>query len=386
MSVADVVVIGAGITGLSTGYRLAKAGAKVIVLDKGRVAYEASSRATGYLSLRGEQPDECPLALEAERRWDTLADELGYPTEWTQRGRLWVGATPHQWQTLQDDHKQFTRTGIAFELVDAARCRELVPSLAPSVLGGIYTSRSGHANPQRTSQAFAWAMQRHGGELRELTPVLGIRTEAGAVTGVDTPGGPIHAGAVVSCAGPQTGRIAEMVGARFPVAPVRLEAMVTTPIPPLFEVAMIANGISVRQTRRGNLHLNGGPHEWIDVETTGEPAKPNTPVVRSIARRLYELMPTLGHLQILRCWAGVVELTPDQMCLIERLETPSGMVIATTSGHGFGMAPSLGIALAELALEGHTSMPVGALGLARFGNLPADWRQRRGWQAGGYNT
>ena len=55
MEKADVVIIGAGVIGLSAGYWLAKAGAQVIILDKGRAAWEASGRATGFLSLRGEQ-------------------------------------------------------------------------------------------------------------------------------------------------------------------------------------------------------------------------------------------------------------------------------------------------------------------------------------------
>ncbi|MEZ5925883.1 MAG: FAD-dependent oxidoreductase [Hyphomicrobiaceae bacterium] len=383
---ADVVVIGAGIIGLSTGYRLAKAGARVIVLEKGRVAYEASSRATGFLSLRADTPGESPLAQAAERLWDGLDDELGYPTEWTQKGRLWVAASDRQWRDLQSDHKLYARSGIAFDLIDPARCRELVPALAPTVRGGIFTPRSGHANPQRASQAFAWAMRDRGGELRELTAVTGIRSHNGRVTGVDTTAGPIDAGAVVSCAGPQTTLIGRMVGVSIPVASVRLEAMITTPLPPLFEVAIVANGISVRQTRRGNIHINGGPHEWIGVDIDREPEKPNTPLLRNIARRAVELMPSLSHAQVLRSWAGIVEITPDQTTLIERLREPDGMIIATCSGHGFGMAPSMGVALAELALEGRTSMPVGSLGLERFGDLPADWRERRRWQPGQYNT
>jgi len=77
----DVIIVGAGIVGLSTAWRAARAGARVLVLDKGPTAYEASSRATGYLSLRGETPEESPLAQAAERLWDGLDEELGYPTE-----------------------------------------------------------------------------------------------------------------------------------------------------------------------------------------------------------------------------------------------------------------------------------------------------------------
>ena len=120
MDRADVVIIGAGITGLSAGYWMAKAGAKVIVLDKGRVAWEASSRATGYLSLRGEQPLESPLALEAERLWGTLDDELGYPTEWTPKGRLWAACNEAEMRELEVSFEHFSRTTIPFRMIDGA--------------------------------------------------------------------------------------------------------------------------------------------------------------------------------------------------------------------------------------------------------------------------
>ncbi len=50
------------------------------------------------------------------------------------------------------------------------------------------------------------------------------------------------------------------------------------------------------------------------------------------------------------------------------------------------MAPSLGVALAELALEGRTSAPIEGLGLDRFAGIGPDWRAVRNWQPGAYNT
>lgn len=386
MDKADVVIIGAGITGLAAGYWLARAGAKVIVLDKGRTAGEASSRATGFLSLRGEQPLESPLAAEAEKLWDTLDDELGYPTEWKQKGRLWVASTEAEWAEMKVTFQQFAQTDIPFRLVDGQEAREIVPCLNADVVGGIHTPRSGHGNPQRTSQAFAWALRDRGGEIREFTPATGFEMAGGRITGVVTPAGTIAAGCVVNCAGPQIAMIGRLAGIDIPVATVRLEAMVTAPLPPLFDVALVANGLSLRQTRRGNIHFNGGPHEWIDVELTTEPAKPSTPVVRNIARRLAELFPGLRDAHVLRSWAGIVEVTPDQVCIIERLSAPDNMIIATSSGHGFGMAPSIGKAICDLALDGHTSMPIAPLGLERFATLAPDWKERRSWQPGQYNT
>src|SRR4249920_2569311 len=112
MERADAVIIGAGIIGLSAGYWLAKTGAKVVVLDKGRVAWEASGRATGFLSLRGESPLEVPLANMAEKLWATLDEELGYPTEWKPGGRLWVALEEDRWTELKDICPQWHAVGI----------------------------------------------------------------------------------------------------------------------------------------------------------------------------------------------------------------------------------------------------------------------------------
>lgn len=386
MTTADVVIIGAGIIGLSSGYWLAKAGAKVIILEKGRAGSEASSRATGFLSLRGEQPLESPLAVEAERLWHTLDKELGSPTEWRPGGRLWAALTEVEWQELLEAYKLFAETGIPFRMVDGTEARRIVPCLPDHVIGGIHTARSGHANPQRTTQAFAWAFQKHGGQILENTPAIGLVAKSGQMTGVVTPHGTIDTRTVINCAGPQTGLVSDMVGVHVPVACARLEAMVTAPLPPLFDVAMVAHGLSLRQTRRGNIHFNGGPHEWVDLDLTSEPAKPNTPIIRNMARRLAELFPSLGNVQVLRSWAGIVEMTPDVGCIIDRLKEPEGFIVASTSGHGFGMAPSVGLAVSELALNGKTNMPIASLGLARFAKLDPDWKAKRRWQAGNYNT
>ena len=86
MDSADVVIIGGGVTGLSTGYWLTKAGLDVVVVEKGIVGWEASGRNGGISSRRGDEPPVVPLAHEACRLWPTMDEELGYPTEWVGGG------------------------------------------------------------------------------------------------------------------------------------------------------------------------------------------------------------------------------------------------------------------------------------------------------------
>lgn len=386
MDRADVVIVGAGITGLSAGYRMAKAGAKVVVLDKGRVAWEASSRATGYLSLRADQPDESPLAGVAEEMWGTLSDELGYPTEWTPSGRMWAALDDIQLAELHETFNSFRRSSFPFRLIDGDEARQILPSLSPKVQAAIHTHHSGHANPQRTSQAFAWAFQDNGGTIREYSPVLEIKTQGGKIVGVKTPDAEIATEVVVNAAGPQAALIGRMVGVEIPIAAARFEAMVTAPLPPLFETALVGHGLSVRQTKRGNIHFNGGPYEWVGVELAKEPAKPNSSLIRNMARRLGDIMPGLAGAHVLRSWSGVVDATPDSMSIIDRLTAPDGFVVAVTSGHGFGMSPSVGQAVSDLALNGVTQLLVGRLGLDRFERLDPAWLKLMQREPGRYNT
>ncbi|MGO4568759.1 NAD(P)/FAD-dependent oxidoreductase [Rhizobium sp. 2YAF20] len=383
----DVIVVGSGLLGLSTAYNAQKAGARVLVIDRGPVAYEASSRATGYLSLRADDPDEAPLAQMAEKLWDNLDEELGYPTEWTQKGRLWVAFSDKQVEELHETLKAFKRADFGFEIIDADACRKLIPILSNETRAGLYTPRSGHANPQRVSQAYGWAFQDVGGTIIENNPVYYVLEEAGKVKGVRASTGDIYADRVVLCAAGYNAKLLHPFGVEFPVATVRLEALVTTPLPPMYDVGFIGlNGLSIRQTKRGNLHANGGPHEWVDVDADQEPAKPNTPIVRNLVRRMIEAFPVAAGAQLLRTWAGVLDITKDQKSIIHKFDHPEGLLVAAGAGHGFGMAPAVGIAMAELALKGKTEAPVERLSLDRFASLSPNWKVEKQWNPGAYNT
>ena len=89
------------------------------------------------------------------------------------------------------------RQGFVSEQLDAQQVRALVPLAGDNVVGGYLHRFGGHANPQRTVQAYAWAMQDHGGRMLQHTTVLGFTTAGGKVTEVRTDRGDVrlrHAG------------------------------------------------------------------------------------------------------------------------------------------------------------------------------------------------
>ena len=373
---AEVVVVGAGVTGLASAWFLARAGMDVIVVEKGVVGYEASSRNGGICAYhRGAEPKGL-MGYEETRLWHTLEEELGYPCEFVP-GNIHVALNEEAWEQVQRGVARTNRMGWRIELLDAQQVKELAPIINPDVAGADFDPDAAHANPQRTVQSFSWALQDHGGRIYQNTTVTGFKVEGDKVVAVETSEGDIGCDWVVDAAGPQTGLLADMVGAFVPIAPGRAEIVVTSPVPLMKHGAIMGNGLYGRQTRRGNLAYGGGNDEWVDVDLT-MPEKLNTPLIRNIGRRMNEMFSGAGDIPILRSWACVVEQTPDWTPIIDTLESPDNFVIANASGDGFGLSPAHGKAVSELVMHGESTLPLEGYRLSRFKDVSRDWREQLG--------
>jgi sarcosine oxidase subunit beta len=373
VSAQHVVVVGGGVTGLSAGWWLARSGVKVTVLDKFIVGWEASGRNGG-----GASHYQSPLFDEEQRMWPQMDELLGYPTE-HQPERILIAITERQWEQYRYIVKMLTRMGYRADLLDPQQVREAVP-LAGECLGGVHYRFGGHANPQRSVQAYAWALQDLGGTIRQHSPVTGFETAGGKVTAVKTATATYGCDAVVIAAGPQTGKLAAQLGVDVPLAAARAEMIITEPAPMMKIGGVDGNKLYGRQTMRGNLAYGGGPHEWIEVGDTGPAARPSTPLARNLAKRLAQLLPGAAHLNVIRSWAGVIENSPDGRPIIDKLTSPDNVVVASMSGVGFGLSPASGHAIRDLVIDGQCSFAnIDKLGLARFAGLEADWREKRGW-------
>lgn len=371
MSVQKVVVVGAGASGLSAAWWLARSGVDVTVLDKGIVGWEASGRNGGGCSHY-----QSPLFKEEQRLWPQIDELLGYPTEFSPE-RIVMAVTPRQLEQYTYIAGMNNRLGHRVDLLDAQQVREAVPLAGDNCLGGIHYHFGGHANPHRTVQAYAWAIQDLGGRIVQHAPATGFETAGGKVTAVKSANGTHECDAVVVAAGPQTAKLAAQVGIDLPLAAARAEMIVTEPAPMMKLGGVDGNGLYGRQTLRGNLAYGGGPHEWVEFGDLGPEVKPSTPLTRNLARRLAELFPNAAHLNVIRSWAGVIEMTPDGRPVIDRREN---VTVCTMSGVGFGLSPASGHAVRDLVLEGQCSFTdIDKLGLDRFTEIEPGWRDAKGW-------
>jgi sarcosine oxidase subunit beta len=370
---ASVIVIGGGVTGLSAAWWLARDGVDVLVIDKGIVGWEASGRNGG-----GCTHYQSPLFHEEQRLWPQMDELLGYPTEY-RRERVIMALTDAQLAQYRDHGDICADMGYRYEMLDAKQTRDLVPLAGDNVVGAVHYHFGGQANPQRTVQAYAWALQDKGGRILQHTAVSAIVTEGGRVTGVETSLGRFACDHLVLAAGPQTGALLETIGIYLPVAPARAEMIVTEPLPLMQIGGVDGNGLYGRQTLRGNLAYGGGPHEWLDDTPAigGDRARPATQLLQNLSKRLVELFPKAAHVRVIRSWAGIIENTPDGRPVIDRIDN---MTITTMSSVGFGLSPATGHAIRDLVMDGECSFAdIDKLSLDRFANLPRDWRARQGW-------
>ena len=373
---AEVVIVGGGVTGLSAGFWLAREGVDVLVIEAGMIGAEASGRNGGGCSHH-----HSPLFAEEQRLWPLMDDLLGYPTEFRPE-RIRLAFSEAQMALYARAKINGEHQGFSTDILDAREAQKLVPLAGDNTVGGYFYHFGGHANPHRTLSGYAFAMEDHGGRAKQNTAVTGFRLAGGRVSGVETTAGFFGCDQLVIAAGPQTGRLAAMIGCDIPLAAARAEMIVTEPLPLMPYGGIDGNGLYGRQTLRGNLAYGGGPHEWIDLDGEGTPRPVNSPVVASLARRLNELFPRLGHVRVIRSWGGIVENTPDGRPILDRLEDPGNVVVASMSSVGFGLSPATGRALSQLVLQGFCDFAdLSQLKLSRFGNLPLDWRSRQGWDA-----
>src|SRR5436189_170815 len=379
---ADVVVVGAGIVGCATAYFLARRGARVVVLERGPAPGEQSRKTWGFVGQQGRDPLEMPLVMEANRLWRGLQRELGADIEWVQGGNLALAADDTRMARLETWLPVAREFGLETRLLRARELDAVVPGLAGGWVGGMHTPGDGHADPEKTTDAFARAALAHGASLHLECALQGVSTRAGAVSGVVTEHGEIRTPTVVCAAGAWSARLARTLGLDLPQRWVRGTVAQTTPAPAVTACAVWGPGVAFRQRRDGSFTIAAGgaldhdvtldslrqlrfflPNFWKNKALfrfhVGRP-----PAGRRAGQRVLPSLPPLG---IARRWAGYIDAAPDLIPVLGEVPQLGGFVLATGfSGHGFAMGPVAGRLVSEVILDGKPSLDLSAFRFSRF--------------------
>jgi sarcosine oxidase subunit beta len=354
----DVVVIGAGILGAAAAFHLARAGHRVMVLDRGAPNREGSGTTAGNLHVQAvhtKRPGQLvpldsrrflPLQKASSDRWSLVPAELDADIELTRTGGLTVAETEEQRDELTTKSGWELDAGVPTELLDGAAAREAMPELGPTVIAATWCPSDGYANPLLVTPAYLAAAQRHGAEVRPAQGVTelsrlntGWRLRAGSMT-IDTP-------TVVNVAGPWLGSICALAGVNLAMAPVAIQMHATMRTPPLLRhlVQHIGEGLSVKQVTAGNVLIGGG---WpsASVNLAGR-TKASVASMHGNLAQAIRILPVLSQLRLLRMWAGPLGATPDEMPVIGEIPGAPGLFVAGGT-YSFTFAPLWAETLAAL--------------------------------------
>ncbi len=204
---ADVVVIGGGVIGVTTAMVLAERGLSVIVVEKGHVAGEQSSRNWGWCRQARRDPREFDLIRESLKLWRGMDARIGGDTGFTECG-IFFGArdeaTVDSYTTWVGEAAQ---AGIATEMASSDTIRRLLPGDLDPPKTGLYCATDGRAEPQRAVPAMARYARSRGARILADCAARGIETAGGRVVSVVTERGPIATDRVVVAGGAWTRRI-----------------------------------------------------------------------------------------------------------------------------------------------------------------------------------
>jgi glycine/D-amino acid oxidase-like deaminating enzyme len=394
----DVVVIGGGIIGASTALCLAERGIPVALCEKGRIAGEQSSRNWGWCRKMGRDPAEIPLAVESLRLWGQMNERTGTETGFRQRGIIYLCANAReaaQYEAWLEAARPFQMDS---GLIGTEEIDRLLPGSARRWTAALYTPSDSSAEPELATAAIANAAQRAGAAVLEHCAVRGIEMSAGAVSGVVTENGAIRCSQVVLAGGAWTSLFCGNLGIRFPQLKILGSVMSIAPIAGAPEPAAGAGNFAFRKRLDGGytvaqrnanvaeivpdsfrffgdflpsvakqwheIRLRVGrrfidewtmPRHWpLDAVTPFETVRtldpePSATVLEQGRRNLATAFPAFRDMRVVKCWAGLIDVTPDAVPVISAVPAIPGFFIASGfSGHGFGIGPGAGHLMADL--------------------------------------
>jgi glycine/D-amino acid oxidase-like deaminating enzyme len=397
----DVVVVGAGIVGLSIAYQLARHRAgRVMVLEKGAaVAGGSTGASSAVLRQRYSHPEVIQLARDGVAAYANWAAFTGLATPragFRHVGVLWMtGESPAELTAAQ---QRMAALGVASTLLDTQELRERFPSLSscgmPLDLTGdeehhcaqggptLLELDGGYTDPTGAAEDLLEASRREGVEVGLRQEVTGIRSQGGRVRGVElAEGGQVDADLVINAAGPWCNRLTALAGLELPwtLRPTRVQILFRdwpSELPgPLPVVGDLHSGIYFRPESRGQQILLGSTRAEDEEERVEDPDEFDRsvdPAFRDTkVHGLHHRLAALPHRGRVTGLAGLYTVNEEDVHPVVGPTELAGYVVANGfSGHGFKLAPMIGsmvaLWLTGQATEFDTDIPIGFFAVDRL--------------------
>ncbi len=383
---ADIVIVGAGVTGTSAAFHLAERGAgRIIVLDRGPFAAGATGKSGALVRCHYANRPETELARHSLDYFHNWADRVGGDCGFRQVGVMILTPKGKERQ-LAANIKMQQDAGVDTREISHTEATQLDPELQLADVGGVaWEPAAGYADPHATTFAFAEAASKLGGEFRLDTPVLELLADAGRIKGVRTAQGEIHAGQVLLAGGAWARQLLDPLG--------------------LTDLGLIPTATSVSVFRwppgRSSSHpayIDHVHNSWLrpypgeqtligtergavtDINPDGYPENPGQAYVDLCRGILAERMPRLKHATMRGSWTGLIMRSADSHPVIDHLQEYEGLFLMSgDSGSSFKTAPAIGKCLSEWMLDRRAqTVDLAPFSASRF-REGKPWRDEHGY-------
>lgn len=368
----DIVIIGGGGHGLATAYYLAKNHGitNVAVIEKGWLGGGNTGRNTTVIRSNYFYPQSASLYDFSLRLYEKLSRELNYNIMFSQRGMVTLAHSRHDMEGAARWVGAMRRNGVDAEMLTTNDIHRLVPALDTSpaarfpVRGGFWQKRGGTARHDAVAWGYARAASRLGVDIIQNCEVTGfVKSLGGAVTGVETSRGTIHADKIGMAVAGHSSVLADMAGFRLPITSFALQAFVSEPLKPVIDtvVLSLATGMYLSQSDKGGLVIGGGLDQYPSYAQRG-----NAPVMRGVVAAVADHFPSLRRVRLLRQWAGIVDVVQDSSPILGEAPVPGLYLNCGWGTGGFKAIPVGGWSLAHHIATGRPHPVAEPFALDRF--------------------
>ena len=341
-----IVIIGAGVAGLAIGWRLAKAGQEVTVLERAQPGTGATWASAGMLAVTAEALDASDIEKNfsnySNSLWPDFAKsieaESGLDIVYARTGAL----------LLAEDEITLSRLarqagGSGRELLNADGVRTLAPLVASSVVGGLWSPGEAKVDNRLLGGALAVAFQKAGGRLVVNEAVVRIERRDGRAAIAHTPYGLYHADIFVLAAGAWSGLLDEVAA---PVAPVKGQMILLSSPPGAATPGPVIWGAGIYAVPRGQSLAIGATVEeaGFDTAVTDEARD-------SLHQAAARLLPDLKRWTVSEHWAGLRPRATDGLPLLGPTSVEGLWLASGQYRNGILFAPAVAETVADQILN-----------------------------------
>ncbi|MDI6453372.1 NAD(P)/FAD-dependent oxidoreductase [Peloplasma aerotolerans] len=367
----NLLIIGAGISGVSIAYNLAKKGFKGIhVVDQGYFTNGATGRCGAGVRQQWGTKMNCILAKKSMEFFAKAEEILEYDgnLEFKQEGYLMLATTKEEHDQFSQNVKLQNELGIPSKQLTKEEALKIVPHLNPDAfISATFCQTDGHLNPFKMTEAYYLAAKKLGVTFSFFEKVIDIITENKKIKQVITDKNVYDTSKVVNAAGGYSKEIGDMAGVEIPVYSENHEILATEPIEKIQGpmVMSFSKNIYCQQVPHGAF-LMGRSHPNVEK---GHSTESTWEFLDHMSKTVVDIMPIIGNLRVVRQWGGSYNMSPDRQPIISDTDQLEGFYMACGfSGHGFMFAPMTGLLLSEMILNEKTTIDMAPLKIDRFKN------------------